>query len=338
MSNHSFDVRIATEYKSIELATLVSHFQYWLNANKRMGRNQHEGRTWTYQTLIGIAAVFPYWSKRQVEKLINKAVQCGILRKGNFNKTRFDRTVWYAFENESKFLLPDDLEMEDLKEDTSRISPNGEMEDTKRRNPISPNGEIRFHRTVTPIPDTITNTITNKNICPTSSDLSEHPFGRVTLFFYEQVRDLNPKIKKPNLVKWADEFRRLSKDATGNTEEEMINVIKYFVSTKDIPSSNGFKWANVIESPTSFRKSYPKIHKQMCHSKSDSSQPQNNEEFAKKLYKKFKNRSQQDIQLGYNYLQFINGMTDTMCQFDDKDFRNKCLNELNKRNLKVENL
>lgn len=117
--NHVFDVGIATELRSIELAILVHHFQYWINQNARMQRNQHDGKTWSYQTLKEITAHFPYWTIRQVETFINKLVKQEVLIKGNFNTSAYDRTVWYAFKNEEKYDVFTD------------ISPNGEMENTK---------------------------------------------------------------------------------------------------------------------------------------------------------------------------------------------------------------
>lgn len=187
--NHSFDVNFATEYKNVDIAILICHFQYWINMNKRLGRNLHENRTWTYQTLTEIAAMFPYWTKRQVEKYINKMVELKILTKGNFNKNSFDRTVWYAFVNESKFLYPENLEMEDLKEPPSGISPNGEIDKSKHHSSISPNGEIRFHQTVTPIPDILTNTLTDKEsvYAHTREDSSKKELKEEKIAYRENV-------------------------------------------------------------------------------------------------------------------------------------------------------
>jgi hypothetical protein len=112
MHNHSFNVDVASEYKSIELAILIWHFQYWINRNIRLKRNEFDGRTWTYQTLQEIAAVFPYWSIKQVERLLNKAISVKILRKNNFNKSKFDRTLWYAFESQERFTISLNREMD----------------------------------------------------------------------------------------------------------------------------------------------------------------------------------------------------------------------------------
>src|SRR5665213_743540 len=114
---HSFNVSYADDY-GIECAIVIQHFLHWVGVNKRLKRNLHEKRTWTYQTLDEIAAHFPYWSKSQVFDIIEKL--CigkhrksksekldfePVLKRGNFNKHLYDRTIWYSFVNEEKFTI-----------------------------------------------------------------------------------------------------------------------------------------------------------------------------------------------------------------------------------------
>lgn len=101
MSNHSFDTRIAVEYKSVEIAILVSHFQYRIRQNKNLGRNLLEGKTWVNESIIKISANFPYWSTDQVRRLVDKAVKLNILIKRNFNESH---ASWFAFSDENKFI------------------------------------------------------------------------------------------------------------------------------------------------------------------------------------------------------------------------------------------
>lgn len=110
--HHSFDADVATELKSLDLAVLIHHLQYWIRHNAKTGKNFHEERTWTYQTLKDIAAHFPYWSHKQVERLMIKLVELEILIKGNFNNSAYDRTVWYAFKNEERFSISRNREMD----------------------------------------------------------------------------------------------------------------------------------------------------------------------------------------------------------------------------------
>lgn len=99
---HSFSVEHAEAY-GIECALLIHHFQFWIEQNQAMGRNFHDGRTWMYQTQKEIAAIYPYWSRDQVQSYLQKLEETDVIIKGNYNKSSIDRTTWYAFKNEEIF-------------------------------------------------------------------------------------------------------------------------------------------------------------------------------------------------------------------------------------------
>lgn len=101
---HMMNVDMAIKYGT-DCALLLHHFIHWIRFNHSLGRNFHEGRTWMYQTRKEMAANFPYWSEDEVRRLTDKLVDLGVLRKGNFNKSNFDKTLWYAFENEKMFTI-----------------------------------------------------------------------------------------------------------------------------------------------------------------------------------------------------------------------------------------
>jgi len=105
MSNqsHSFSVEYAKLY-GIECATLINHFQFWINQNSKTNKNFHDGKTWMYQTQKEIAAVYNYWNRDVVQRLLKKLVDFGVLIRGNYNKSKFDNTAWFAFENEKMFI------------------------------------------------------------------------------------------------------------------------------------------------------------------------------------------------------------------------------------------
>ena len=100
--SHSFSVEYAEKY-GVECAILITHFQFWIEQNQAMNRNFHDGRTWMYQSQQEIAAIYPYWNRDKVQDLIKKLVDHKVLIKGNYNQTPFDKTTWYAFENEIMF-------------------------------------------------------------------------------------------------------------------------------------------------------------------------------------------------------------------------------------------
>lgn len=122
--HHSFDIVLASELKSVDLAILIHHFKFWVLKNKRMGKNLHENRTWTYQSIAEVAAHFPYWSYAHVKRLLLELVRRKILIKNNFNKTPLDRTIWYAFANEEKFAIFQIRKME-IPDSENGVSENG---------------------------------------------------------------------------------------------------------------------------------------------------------------------------------------------------------------------
>jgi len=102
--HHGFDPYLAEEY-GLEEAILIHHFQYWIQINHDANRNERDGRFWTYQTLEDIALRFPYFNRDKVKRIIKSLFDKGVIIKGNYNKTSFDRTVWYAFKNQENFII-----------------------------------------------------------------------------------------------------------------------------------------------------------------------------------------------------------------------------------------
>lgn len=114
-THHSFNVHYAAEY-GVHEAILIHHFQHWIEFNQRTKKNYREGRTWSYQTFEEISEWFPYLTADQVRDLLHRLCEGKnrkskrdelefepVLIKGNFNKTKYDKTTWYAFINEKMF-------------------------------------------------------------------------------------------------------------------------------------------------------------------------------------------------------------------------------------------
>lgn len=111
--HHSFDIKLAEIY-GVHEAIIIHHFQHWIRINYRQKKNYHDGRIWSYQTVEEIADHFPYFSVDQIRNILDRLctgkAKNGktqdfdpVLMKGNFNKSKFDRTTWYSFAD-SKFL------------------------------------------------------------------------------------------------------------------------------------------------------------------------------------------------------------------------------------------
>lgn len=104
--NYTFNYEIAVEYGSDE-AIMIKNFLFWIEKNRQRQINFYDARTWTYNSIDSFAALFAFWTKKQVRRILNSLIKKGVLIKGNYNKIAYDRTNWYAFKDENQwFNLP----------------------------------------------------------------------------------------------------------------------------------------------------------------------------------------------------------------------------------------
>jgi len=101
--NYSFNIIYAKKY-GVNEAIMINNLIYWIIKNKANNKHFYEGRTWTYNSHEAFSRLFPFWDKYQVRRIIDSLVEQKVLIKGNFNKIRLDRTMWYSFNNELAFL------------------------------------------------------------------------------------------------------------------------------------------------------------------------------------------------------------------------------------------
>ena len=128
---YHFDGDVAEKFGT-DCATFISHMQYWIAKNAANERHFYEGRYWTYNSLSALERLFPFWTRRQIERIIRDLKKAGVLLTGHYSKNSYDRTTFYAID-ESR--LP-------IHQTVKSISPNGEMDLPDNGNDISPNGEI----------------------------------------------------------------------------------------------------------------------------------------------------------------------------------------------------
>lgn len=132
---HHFDVDLAVKYGVTE-AILLNHFEYWIELNRANEKNFYDGRYWTFNAMKAFAEIFPYLTEKKIRNALKHLQDEGIILTGNFNKSTYDRTLWYAFSDLAESILP-----------------KGQMDDAKKANGFTEKGE--------PIPDN--NTYNNSN-------------------------------------------------------------------------------------------------------------------------------------------------------------------------------
>jgi DNA-binding PadR family transcriptional regulator len=92
---HRFDTEIAKQY-DIVTAILLDNFYFWIEKNRLNERNFKDGRYWTYNTKKAMVESFPYLNERQLDYALKKMVEQGLIIKGNYNESKFERKLWYA--------------------------------------------------------------------------------------------------------------------------------------------------------------------------------------------------------------------------------------------------
>ncbi|MFC0839373.1 DNA replication protein [Pasteurella multocida] len=74
-------------------AIFVQQLHYFLNISK----HKYEDRTWIYNTIDEWCEVFPFWSKKTIQRTIKKLEEIGLVLSTNkLNKMKMDKTKWYS--------------------------------------------------------------------------------------------------------------------------------------------------------------------------------------------------------------------------------------------------
>ena len=149
MTEYHFNADLARRH-GVNGAIFLHAMAFWVAKNQANGRHFHEGRTWTYNTLDALTKLFPFWTRRQVERIVAKLKEEGALLTGNFSQDKTDRTVWYALADQvlevygllARPISPDgDMGASDDDESPPPISPDGEMDFTKSGQPFHQTGK-----------------------------------------------------------------------------------------------------------------------------------------------------------------------------------------------------
>lgn len=75
-------------------AIMLQQMHYWLLKSS----NEFEGVKWFYKTLEDWQTEFPFWSAMTIRRALTNLEKQKVIRIGNFNKKKFDKTKWYTIE------------------------------------------------------------------------------------------------------------------------------------------------------------------------------------------------------------------------------------------------
>lgn len=200
---HSFNIELAKEYGILE-AILLKNIWFWIEKNRANEKNFYDGTYWTYNSTRAFNELFPYASESSIKRALKSLQEKGIIKTGNYNKSSYDRTLWYAFT--------------DLGES---IVSNRQMEMNKSSNGNEQNGLT--------IPDINTNDKT-KDIKTNKKEKKETEFDFVInenftdeelkQTIYEFIK-MRKAIKKPLTTRGLELMINKLKKMTSNTNEQI---------------------------------------------------------------------------------------------------------------------
>lgn len=205
---NSFDTDIALDV-GVNAAIIYKNIQFWCEKNRANGMNEHEGHFWTYNSIKAFCTLFPYMSEKQIRSSLKVLENKGYILSGNFNKSSYDRTKWYA----------------DLKEEMSdSICPTSQMDFVEKANEFDPEGE--------PIPDINTYIKPNKGIYisdkakkktssmpPKLEEIEDYCFERQNdvdpQHFYDYYTSNGWKVGKNPMKDWKAAIRTWERNSNG---------------------------------------------------------------------------------------------------------------------------
>lgn len=235
---HSFNTEYAKKYDVIG-ATILQNIIFWSLKNKANQSNIYEGYVWIYNSVRAWGELFDYLSESQIKRELKKLEDAGVIKTGNYNKSAYDRTKWYAIIDES-------------------ILQNEQLHLTKSSNELD---EI-----VQPIPDVKPDCKPDKENVPSPrKELSQSEIDATTIakYLFATITSFNPTFKN-DWNKWVKDIElaiRLDK----RTKDELINLINWIYNSK-----KGEFWIQNILSGKKLREKYDSINIQMIADKTSS--------------------------------------------------------------------
>jgi hypothetical protein len=112
---------VAVKY-GIDAATILKHLQYVISVNRANEKNLIDGRTWYYHSFRAFAILWPFWTEKHIERELKKLVDNGVLLKGNHNRNGYDRTTWWAFEDEESWILSREAIRQKRRKDSTKMT------------------------------------------------------------------------------------------------------------------------------------------------------------------------------------------------------------------------
>lgn len=104
MRKHVLDINIA-QLVGTNAALILENLAYWCEHNAANNANLHDGHYWTYNSTKAFAELFPYMTVNVIRTALKKLKDADLILTGNYNKSAYDRTMWYTLTEKAETIL-----------------------------------------------------------------------------------------------------------------------------------------------------------------------------------------------------------------------------------------
>lgn len=123
-------------------AIVIQQIHYWLEINKKKNLNFIEGKFWTYNSVRKWQEDhFLFWTEKTLKRTFNNLVEKGLLITANYNKSKFDKSLWYSIDYEKLEKMVVDFRENEGGSRLGQNVPIGEDKVSQSEETKSPNGE-----------------------------------------------------------------------------------------------------------------------------------------------------------------------------------------------------
>ena len=206
---YSFHTDHARRY-GVDEAIVIYNLLFWIAKNKANNKNEYDGSTYTYNSISAFRSLFPFWTERQIGRILKSLETQNVIKVGNYNKAKYDRTKWYAF-----------VDYDTIYRTVKSNLPNGKKEFTK---PLKANNQK-----VKPIPYTkTTNSKPNSNSIYTECVSVYDAFIKNRLDMPAKINGAEGKALKQIIA-----YLKKSASSKGLNDDTTIDGFRYILNSWD---------------------------------------------------------------------------------------------------------
>ncbi len=104
MREYSFNLEAARKY-GVDGAILLQGLAFWITKNRANARHFRDGRWWTYNSQEALAKLFPFWTRRQIQRIVKNLNEEGAVLTASYSQGAQHNVTWFALSDEVLRLL-----------------------------------------------------------------------------------------------------------------------------------------------------------------------------------------------------------------------------------------